>query len=118
MLFMYPCMPLAKLLYTIKAPEADGLHIVYYIAISLVPKFDEPCAVAEAPVLMSFALLNPGCPMKFNNELAIDNYQILRLNRNHHGGSVVMYIHSLSYQVCQLEPKILSGYCVCLYIIW
>jgi len=101
-------MPLAKLLYTIKAPEADGLHIVYYIAISLVPKFDEPCAVAEAPVLMSFALLNPGCPMKFKtiNELAIDNYQILCLNRNRHGGSVVMYIHSsLSYQICQLEPK-------------
>jgi len=57
---------------------------------------------------MSFALLNPGCPMKFEtiNELAIDNYQILRWNRNRHGGSVVMYIHSsLSYQVCQLEPK-------------
>jgi len=33
------------------------------------------------------------------NELAIDNYQILCLNRNHHGGGVVMYIHSpLSYQ--------------------
>jgi len=52
---------------------------------------------------MLFALLNP---MKFKtiNELAIDNYQILRLNRNRHGGGVVMYIHSsLSYQVCQLE---------------
>ena len=41
-----------------------------------------------------------------DNELAIDNYQILRLNRNRHGGGAVMYIHSsLSYQVCQLEPK-------------
>ena len=89
-------------------PTLKSVLILYYNAISLLPKFDEPCAVAEAPVLMSFALLNPGCPMKFKtiNELAIDNYQILRLNRNCHGGSVVMYIHSsLSYQVCQLEPK-------------
>ena len=89
-------------------PTLKSVLILYYNAISLLPKFDEPCAVAEAPVLMSFALLNPGCPMKFKtiNELAIDNYQILRLNRNRHGGGAVMYIHSsLSYQVCQLEPK-------------
>jgi len=89
-------------------PTLKSVHILYCNAISLLPKFDEPCAVAEAPVLMLFALLSPGCPMKFKtiNELAIDNYQILRLNKNRYGGSFVMYIHSsLSYQICQLEPK-------------
>ena len=29
-----------------------------------------------------------------DNELVIDNYQILRLDRNRHGGGIVMYIHS------------------------
>ena len=37
-----------------------SVHILYYNAISLLPKFDERCAVAEAPVLMSLAFLNPG----------------------------------------------------------
>ena len=38
-----------------------------------------------------------------DNELAIDQYQILRLDRDRHGGGVLMYVH------CSLSPKVLSA---------
>ena len=57
-------------------PTSESVHILYYNAISLLSKLDELCAVAEESVLMSFALLNPDCSMKFKaiNELAVGNY--------------------------------------------
>jgi len=57
-------------------PTSKSVHILYYKAISHLSKFDELCAVAEEPVLMLLALLNPGCSMKFKtiNGLAIANY--------------------------------------------
>jgi len=57
-------------------PTSKSVHILYYKAVCLLSKFDELRAVAKEPVLMSFALLNPGCSMKFKtiNELAIASY--------------------------------------------
>ena len=73
------------------------VHILYYNARSLLPKF----AVAEATCPDVICIVESWLSDEISdNELATDNYQILRLNRNRHGGGVVMYIHSsLSHQV-------------------
>jgi len=123
-----------------QSPEADGLnplshtmegasshcdpkstskpvHILYYNARSLLPKFDELCAVAEATCPDVICIVESWLSDEISdNELAIDNYQSLRLNRNRHGGGVVMYIHSsLSHQVLSAGAnnlELLIGLCM------
>ena len=82
-------------------PPSRPLHIIYYNARSLLPKLDELCAVVEASNPDVICIVESWLSDEIlDDEIAIDNYQILRLNRNRHGGGLVMYIHSsLSYQV-------------------
>ena len=72
------------------------LRIIYHNARSLLPKLNELYAVTEAETPDIICIVEIS-----DNELAIDNYQILRLDRDRHGGGVIMYVHSL------LCPKIL-----------
>ena len=93
-------------------PTSKPVHILYYNARSLLPKFDELCAVAEATCPDVICIVESCLSNEISdNELAIDNYQILHLNRNRHGGGV------LSHQVCQLEPMILSCL-LCLFLLY
>ena len=58
-------------------------------------KLDELCAVAEATNPQVMCIVESWLSDEISdNELVIDNYQILRLNRNRHGGGIVMYVHS------------------------
>ena len=58
-------------------------------------KLDELCAVAEATNPQVMCIVESWLSDEISdNELVIDNYQILRLDRNRHGGGIVMYIHS------------------------
>ena len=78
------------------------LRIIYYNARSLLPKLDELCAVTEAETPDIICIVETWLSIEISdNELAINSYQILRLDRDRHGGGVIMYVHSL------LCPKIL-----------
>ena len=69
-------------------------HILYYNARSLLPKLDELRAIADAenPDVICITESWISNEVK-NDELAIANYQILRLDRNRHGGGVLLYVH-------------------------
>ena len=74
---------------------SDLCNIVYYNARSLLPKLDELWAVAEATNPDVICIVESWLSHEIlDDEIAIDNYQILRLNRNRHGGGIVMYTHS------------------------
>ena len=80
------------------------LRIIYYNARSLLPQLDKLCAVTEAENPDIICIVETWLSSEISdNELAIDNYQIFRLNRDCHGGGVIMYVHS------SLCPKILSA---------
>ena len=82
---------------SICVPPSRPLHIIYYNARSLLPKLDELCAVAEATNPDVICIVESWLSDEIlDDEIAIDNYRILRLNRNRHGGGIVMYIHSSS----------------------
>ena len=73
----------------------DFLTILYFNARSLFPKIDELTTLCT--------LHNPGivCVVETwlssdmgDSELSIPNYQVIRLDRNRHGGGVLMYVHN------------------------
>ena len=70
-------------------------------------KLDELCAVAEATNPKVMCIVESWLSDEISdNELVIDNYQILQLDRNRHGGGIVMYIpqtfpqHLSSWENC------------------
>jgi len=90
--------------------QLDSVTILYYNARSLIPKIDELSVLC--------ALQNPGIvcvvetwlgPNVADSELSIPNYQVIRLDRNCHGGGVLMYVHNcLSYKVVLKGPDMLE----------
>ena len=83
-------------------PTPRPLQIFYYNARSLLPKVDELCALVEAESPDVICIVESWLSSEISDdELAIDKYQILRLDRNRHGGGVIMYVH------CCLSPKVL-----------
>ena len=69
-------------------------HILYYNARSLLPKLDELRAIADAENPDEICITESWISNEVkNDELTIANYQILRLDRNRHGGGVLLYVH-------------------------
>lgn len=68
------------------------LSIVYFNARSLVPKFDELCSLVEAMqpdiVCITESWL---CTDILDTEVRISGYSVHRLDRNRHGGGIIMY---------------------------
>ena len=108
----YTCLScLKKLQKSQLADMSDNLlTILFHNARSLVPKIDELSALC--------LLHNPGVvcvvesclsPDVTDSEHFIQNYQIVRLHRNRHGGGVLMYVHKcLSYKVILKGPAMLE----------
>ena len=83
-------------------PTPRPIQIFYYNARSLLPKVDELRALVEAESPDVICIVESWLSSEISDdELAIDKYQILRLDRNRHGGGVIMYVH------CCLSPKVL-----------
>ena len=84
-------------------PVADQLQILYFNARSLVPKLDylRVLCAAQLPdiVCITETWLDNSIS---DNELTIPGYCIIRLDRNRHGGGVLMYIR------CTLQTQVLS----------
>ena len=84
----------------------SNVSILYYNARSILLKL--ACLRAEAVannpsiicIVETWLLENI-----FDSEISIENYQIVRLDRNTHGGGVLVYIHnSLSWEILQKGP--------------
>ena len=108
-----------------------GLHVLYYNARSVLSKMDELRATMSIQqphiVCVVETWLSPDI---LDNELHINDYQLVRLDRDRHGGGVLMYVHlSISFKIHILSGpynlefisiSILSGFisssiCVCLF---
>ena len=85
----------------ISQPFSKSLNILYYNARSLLPKLDELSAIAEVERPDVICIVESWLSAEILNcEVSIESYEILRLDRNRHGGGLVMYIHnSLSAKV-------------------
>ena len=70
--------------------------ILYFNALSLIPKLDELCALVEIhnPDVISIveSWLCADIP---DNEISIPGYHIFRKDRNRHGGGVLLYIKDI-----------------------
>ena len=68
------------------------MSIVYYNARSLLPKFDELCTLCATYKPDMLCLVETWlCNYISDNEFMIPGYQLYRLDRNRHGGGVLMY---------------------------
>ena len=73
------------------------LHILYYNARSILSKCDELHAIIvqmKQPHILCIVQtwLSPDIT---DNELQLPCYQLVRLDRNRHGGSVLLYVHNM-----------------------
>ena len=105
------------------------LCIVYYNARSLLPKFDELCTLCATHKPDMLCLVETWlCNDISDNEIMIPGYQLYRLDRNRHGGGVLMYaleefsvspichIHN-NLEFLPLSVKILNRYfCITIFI--
>ena len=83
------------------------LHFLYLSINSVLPKIDELRHIARltkaAVIGTSESKLNDSLP---TSEIQIDEYDLLRCNRNRHGGGVACYVRNdLSYNVKSYFPK-------------
>ena len=78
------------------------LIIVYYNARSLLPKIDELRAITEIKSPNVICIVESWLSSDISdNELVIQDYQIFRLDRDRHGGGVLMYVHSyFAFDLC------------------
>ena len=80
--------------------RSTPLSIMYYNARSILPKFDCLCAEVRVRRPIVVCIVESWLSHDISDdEICIDNYQICRLDRNRHGGGVLMHVHdSLSWK--------------------
>ena len=82
--------------------KSSCLNIVYYNARSLHPKMDELRAFVDIHQPHIICIVETWlCEDISDNEIGLHGYQVLRLDRNRHGGGLLMYVHE------SLVPKVI-----------
>ena len=82
----------------------SNVSILYYNARSILPKLD--CLRAEAAVKNPSIICIVETWLSDDREISIENYQIVRANRNRHGGGVLVYIHNaLSWEILLKDAR-------------
>ena len=75
--------------------RSTPLSIMYYSARSILPKFHCLCAEVRVRRPLVVCIVESWLSHDISDdEICIDNYQICRLDRNRHGGGVLMYVCS------------------------
>ena len=87
--------------------KSRGLHFIHLIINSLLPKIEELRIIAKSTnatiIGISESKLDESV---LGPEVEIDDYKILRCDRNRHGGGVACYIRNdLSYNVISVFPS-------------
>ena len=112
-------------------PTSKQLTVLYYNARSILPKLEElrACVLFQKPDLVCIveSWLSEDVT---DNEILLHDYQVHRLDRNRHGGGIVLYAHnSLSCKVLlqggphDLEflalsvtsTSVANKFCICLF---
>ena len=104
---------------------------MYYNVRSLLPKIDELRAVCVASKPDIICIVEMWLDNNISdNELAMQDYQLFRLDRNRHGGGIALYVHlSLScnillrggpfelefISISVLSQSSLCKFCICLF---
>ena len=84
------------------------LKILYYNARSLLPKFDELLLSADTHCPDVICITESWlCNDIQDTEIAIPGYQLVRLDRNRHGGGVLMYVlHKFIVKLFPTHPSL------------
>ena len=84
------------------------LKILYYNARSLLPKFDELLLSADTHCPDVICITESWlCNDIQDTEIAIPGYQLVRLDRNRHGGDVLMYVlHKFIVKLFPTHPSL------------
>ncbi len=83
---------------------ANSLSILYFNARSIVPKFDELCAVVEVNNPDIICIVETWLDTSIlDSEVALPGYHLHRFDRNRHGGGVLAYVRC--HFVVSLHPS-------------
>ena len=75
--------------------KARGLHFIHININSLLPKIEELRCIAYLPNAAIIGISDSKLDKSiFDSEIEIDGYNILRFNRNRHGGGVACYVRN------------------------
>ena len=82
-------------------PSPNNFSILYFNARSISPKLDDLRVVVAAQKPSIVCIVESWLSEDISDlEMSIENYHLTRLDRNRHGGGVVIYIHaSLTWEV-------------------
>jgi len=81
--------------------QPNCLNILYYNARSLLPKMDELRVLVDTQQPHIVSIVETWLSSEISdNEIFLQGYQVLRLDRNRHGGGILMFIHE------SLVPKV------------
>ncbi len=84
--------------------KTDIMSIMYFNARSLVPKFDELCAIVQSSRPDIICIVESWlCSDIENKEIDIPGYVLHRLDRNRQGGGVVLYTST------DLDVNVITG---------
>jgi len=88
-------------------PKTNGLSILYYNARSLLPKVDELAATAKVLQPTIICVVETWLSDQVTDpEISIEGYITHRLDRNRHGGGVIVYIDScVSAELLMVGPS-------------
>ena len=87
-----------------KCREVGSLPLTFN-ARSLLPKIDELRALVEQKSPHIICIVKSWLSESIEgNEISIGDYQIHRLDRNRHGGGILMYVH------CSLSVKVIADF--------
>ena len=86
------------------------IHLIHPNVNSLLPKIDEICYIAERTKAAVIGITESKLDESiFQSEIQIDNYDLLRCDRNRNGGGVVYYIKTdISYVEKDFFPNVIE----------
>ena len=91
--------------------RSKGIHLIHLNVNSLLPKIDEICYIAERTKAAVIGITESKLEESiFLSEIQIDNYDLLRCDRNRNGGGVACYIRSdISYVQKDFFPNVIEN---------
>ena len=91
--------------------RSKGIHLIHLNVNSLLPKIDEIRYIAERTKAAVIGITESKLDQSiFQSEIQIDNYDLLRCDRNRNGGGVACYIRSdISYVQKDFFPNVIEN---------
>ena len=85
----------------------SNFSVMYYNARSILPKMDELHVLVRAQNPSIVFIVESWISEDIQDcEISIEDYRIVRLDRNRHGGGIIIYIHvSLNWEVLLRGPN-------------